>query len=165
MCHRLCFSVWFVFRYVCFLHLYVFLFFLTIILFKIHLSICITWFNIGLISFYLPLLELASVFLSISPSPSFLMNDSDVSLPEASGKTCETHLSDSNLNENVWGIHQLHGVYYIYLFWHVFVLVLLLFKITQTMNKDLLLFIRRPVLSKIGSLLCTKIVQNKMRFS
>lgn len=32
------------------------------------------------------LLDLASIFLSIPPSPSFLMNDSDVFLPEASGK-------------------------------------------------------------------------------
>lgn len=38
--------------------------------------------------FELLLLDLASIFLSIPPSPSFLMNDSDVFLPEASGKKC-----------------------------------------------------------------------------
>lgn len=37
------------------------------------------------------LVDLASLFLSIPPSPSFLMNDSDVFLPDASGKKMCVH--------------------------------------------------------------------------
>lgn len=40
------------------------------------------------------LLDLESIFLSIPPSPSFLMNDSDDFRPEASGNLCGHHLSD-----------------------------------------------------------------------
>lgn len=49
----------------------------------------IMWFFILLLFFFTLLsLDLASIFLSIPSSPSFLMNDSDVFLPEASGKMC-----------------------------------------------------------------------------
>lgn len=47
------------------------------------LDALLVWF---IISFELLSLDLASIFLSIPPSPSFLTNDSDVFLPEASGK-------------------------------------------------------------------------------
>lgn len=42
-------------------------------------------------SFELSLLDLASVFLSIPPSPSSLMNGSEVVLPEASGTECAVY--------------------------------------------------------------------------
>lgn len=56
-----------------------------------------------IIFFTLLSLDLASIFLSIPSSPSFLMNDSDVFLPEASGKTCPRsicHLKGELVAEN-----------------------------------------------------------------
>ncbi|XP_041815579.1 F-BAR domain only protein 2 isoform X4 [Chelmon rostratus] len=50
--------------------------------------------------------DLASIFLSIPPSPSFLMNDSDVFLPEASAETvtqreCSPPLAESQQSKDV----------------------------------------------------------------
>lgn len=64
--------------------------------------VCFTGFDLFIHLFELLLLDLASIFFSIPPSPSFLMNDSDVSLPEASGKMCEPRLSDSDINRNLF---------------------------------------------------------------
>lgn len=53
----------------------------------------ISMFNSSTCWFQPLLLDLESIFLSIPPSPSFLMNDSDDFRPEASGNLCEHHLS------------------------------------------------------------------------
>lgn len=60
--------------------------------------------SILLFFFTLLSLDLASIFLSIPSSPSFLMNDSDVFLPEASGKMCPRcvyHLKGKLVVENL----------------------------------------------------------------
>lgn len=69
--------------------------------------------------FELLLLDLASVFLSIPPSPSFLMNDSDVFLPEAPGKTsvcCLHHTAILNQKNKVHPSHSCWFCFFLFMF-------------------------------------------------
>lgn len=89
--------------------IYYFLFFFNFVIFlfitmPLFVSLFLNFLFILLLLFEHLLLDLASVFRSIPPSsPSSVMNESDVFLPEASGTKCVAHSLDSGLNENKRG--------------------------------------------------------------
>lgn len=112
LCHLLYLLIYFVY-----FHLLYLFFFFAFCFITLSLS---EWKWLDVLLFYLFelfLLDLASIFLSIPPSPSLLMNDSDVFLPETAGNMCGPVLGQ-NLKHSSTTV--LHGIYLIFVQMHGF---------------------------------------------